>query len=89
MLAVGAFVGFESSSSLGIEARSRHWAIPRAILVTVLAAGVLCILAAYAQVLGFGSLGTLATFGYLLAYVLVSIAAAIFLARRKVLTRSR
>jgi hypothetical protein len=34
----------------------------------------------------FGYLGTLATFGYLLAYVLVSISAPIFLARRQVLT---
>ena len=41
VLAVGAFVGFESSSSLGIEARSPHRAIPRAILFTVLGAGIL------------------------------------------------
>jgi amino acid transporter len=34
----------------------------------------------------FAWIGTLATYGYLLAYVLVSIAAPIFLARRKVLT---
>ena len=60
VLAVGAFVGFESSSSLGIEARSPHRAIPRAILFTVLAAGVLYIIAAYAQVLGFGSAASLA-----------------------------
>jgi amino acid transporter len=60
VLAVGAFVGFESSSSLGIEARSPHRAIPRAILFTVLAAGALYIIAAYAQVLGFGSAASLA-----------------------------
>jgi amino acid transporter len=34
----------------------------------------------------FGYIGTLATYGYLLAYVLVSIAAPIFLARRQALT---
>src|SRR5207245_4753531 len=36
VLAVGAFVGFESSSSLGMEARAPHRAIPRAVLFTVL-----------------------------------------------------
>ena len=61
VLAVGAFVGFESSASLGIEARSPHRAIPRAILITVLAAGVLYIVSAYAQVLGFGSAASLAS----------------------------
>jgi amino acid transporter len=61
VLAVGGFVGFESSASLGIEARSPHRAIPRAILITVLAAGVLYIVAAYAQVLGFGSAASLAS----------------------------
>ncbi len=60
VLAVGAFVGFESSSSLGIEARSPHRAIPRAILFTVLGAGILYIIACYAQVLGFGSAASLA-----------------------------
>ena len=34
----------------------------------------------------FGYIGTLASYGYLLAYVLVAISAPIFLARRKVLT---
>ena len=33
VVAVSAFVGFESSSSLGIEARSPHRSIPRAILL--------------------------------------------------------
>ena len=61
MLAVGAFTGFESSSSLGIEARSPHRAIPRAVLFTVLAAGTLYIAAAYGEVLGFGSAASLAS----------------------------
>jgi len=61
VLAVGAFVGFEISSSLGIEARSPHKAIPRAVLFTVLAAGVLYIIAAYGEVLGFGSAASLAS----------------------------
>ena len=60
VLAVGAFCGFESSASLGIEARSPHRAIPRAILFTVLAAGLLYIIAAYGEVLGFGSAASLA-----------------------------
>lgn len=60
VLAVGAFVGFESSSSLGIEARRPHRAIPRAVLFTVLAAGVLYIIGAYGEVLGFGSAASLA-----------------------------
>jgi len=60
VLAVGAFVGFESSASLGIEARSPHRAIPRAVLFTVLAAGALYIVAAYGQVLGFASAASLA-----------------------------
>jgi amino acid transporter len=55
VLAVGAFVGFESSASLGIEAKNPHRAIPRAILITALVAGVLYIVSAYAQVLGFPS----------------------------------
>jgi amino acid transporter len=55
VLAVGAFVGFESSASLGIEAKNPHRAIPRAILFTALGAGVLYIVSAYAQVLGFPS----------------------------------
>jgi len=61
VLAVGAFTGFESSSSLGIEARSPHRAIPRAVLFTVLAAGMLYIAAAYGEVLGFGSAASLAS----------------------------
>ena len=61
VLAVGAFVGFESSASLGIEARAPHRAIPRAVLGTVLAAGVLYIVSAYGEVLGFGSAASLAT----------------------------
>ncbi len=60
VFAVGAFVGFESSSSLGIEARNPHRAIPRAVLLTVLAAGVLYIIAAYGEVLGFPSAAKLA-----------------------------
>jgi amino acid transporter len=60
VFAVGAFVGFESSSSLGIEARNPHRAIPRAVLFTVLAAGVLYIVAAYGEVLGFPSAAKLA-----------------------------
>lgn len=60
VLAVGAFCGFESSASLGLEARKPHRAIPRALIGTALVAGVLYIVAAYGQVLGFGSAASIA-----------------------------
>jgi amino acid transporter len=57
VLAAAAFVGFESSASLGAEARSPYRAVPRAVLGTVLGAGLLYIVAAYIQVVGFRSSG--------------------------------
>jgi len=57
VLAAAAFVGFESSASLGVEARSPYRAVPRAVLGTVLGAGLLYIVAAYIQVVGFKASG--------------------------------
>ncbi len=56
VLALTAFVGFESAATLGVEARSPLRNIPRAIVTTVLLAGGLYLLAAYAQVAGFRAL---------------------------------
>lgn len=57
VLALTAFVGFESSATLGVEARSPLKNIPRAIVGTVLVAGTLYLLAAYTQVAGFSAIG--------------------------------
>ena len=54
VLAVLGFVGFESSASLGVEARNPHRAIPRAVLGSAVLVGVLYVFAAYTSVLGFG-----------------------------------
>ena len=56
-LAVTAFVGFESSASLAVETRRPLARVPRAITSTVLAAGVLYLIAGSAQVTGFATLG--------------------------------
>ncbi|WIB77584.1 APC family permease [Curtobacterium sp. MCPF17_002] len=56
-LAVTAFVGFESASVLGVEARRPFATIPRAISWTVLVAGVLYVASAAAQQMGFAALG--------------------------------
>jgi amino acid transporter len=57
MVALTAFVGFESAATLGVEAHRPLRNIPRAIVWTVVVSGVLYILAAYAQVAGFRALG--------------------------------
>lgn len=57
VLALTAFVGFESSATLGVEARAPLKNIPRAIVWTVLVAGALYLLAAYTQVAGFAAAG--------------------------------
>lgn len=56
-LAVTAFVGFESASVLGVEARRPFQAIPRAISWTVLVAGALYVVSAAAQQMGFAAMG--------------------------------
>lgn len=56
VLALTAFVGFESAATLGVEARSPLRSIPRAIVWTVIVTGALYLLAAYAQIAGFRAL---------------------------------
>ena len=57
---VGAYAGFESAASLGLEARDAHRNVPRAILRLVIALSVIYLLSTYPEVLGFtGPHGTL------------------------------
>jgi amino acid transporter len=57
VLATFSFVGFESATALGHEAKEPLRTIPRAVLQGALGAGAFFILAAYAQVLGFRNAG--------------------------------
>ena len=57
VIALTAFVGFESASTLGVEARAPLRNVPRAIVWTVLLSGGLYVLAAVAQVAGFDAMG--------------------------------
>ncbi|MGA7158912.1 MAG: APC family permease [Acidobacteriaceae bacterium] len=53
MLAIFSFVGFESATTLGAEARNPLRTIPRAVIQSALLAGVFFILVTYGEVLGF------------------------------------
>ena len=53
VLALFSFVGFESATALGEEARNPLQSIPRAVLQSALGLGVLFVVCAYAEVLGF------------------------------------
>ncbi|AKV87140.1 amino acid transporter [Microbacterium sp. CGR1] len=57
VLAITAFVGFESSATLGVEARSPLKNIPRAIVWSVGVAGVFYLIAAYTQIAGAAAIG--------------------------------
>jgi amino acid transporter len=57
VLALFSFVGFESATALGHEAKEPLRTIPRAVLQCALGAGAFFILAAYAEVLGFRGTG--------------------------------
>lgn len=57
VIALMAFVGFESSTVLGAETRKPLRSIPRALLSTVLITGLLYLLATYAQLAGIEHLG--------------------------------
>ncbi len=57
VIAITAFVGFESAATLGVEARTPLRTVPRAISWTVILSGGLYILAALTQVAGFSVLG--------------------------------
>jgi amino acid transporter len=58
MLALFSFVGFESATTLGEEAREPLKTIPRAVVRSALLAGVFFMVCAYGEVLGFRGLGT-------------------------------
>jgi amino acid transporter len=55
VLALFSFVGFESATTLGSEARNPLQTIPRAVIQSALLAGVFFTVCAYAEVLGFHS----------------------------------
>ncbi len=57
VIAVTAFVGFESATTLGVEAASPLRNVPRAVTGTVVISGAVYVLAAITQVAGFGALG--------------------------------
>jgi len=57
VLAITAFVGFEAASTLGAEARDPHRSVPRALLLTVMGAGVLYLCAGYVEVGGYQERG--------------------------------
>jgi amino acid transporter len=53
VLAIFSFVGFESSASLGLEARNPFRAIPRAVLWSCALVGMFYVIVSYSEVLGF------------------------------------
>lgn len=55
VLAVLGFVGFESSAALGAEARDPHRAIPRAVIFSAVAVGLLYVFSAFVTVKGLGA----------------------------------
>src|SRR6201996_3720137 len=54
LFAVTLFIGFEAAASLGEEAREPHKAIPRALIGSVVLAGLFYLLVTYAGAVGFG-----------------------------------
>ncbi len=57
VLALFSFVGFESATTLGSEARNPLQTIPRAVIQSAVLAGAFFALCAYAEVLGFHAVG--------------------------------
>jgi amino acid transporter len=57
VLALFSFVGFESATTLGAEARNPLRTIPRAVIQSAVLAGAFFTVCAYAEVLGFHSVG--------------------------------
>ncbi len=57
VLALFSFVGFESATTLGSEARNPLRTIPRAVIQSAILAGVFFIVCSYAEVLGFHTVG--------------------------------
>lgn len=77
MLAIFSFVGFESATTLGAEARNPLRTIPRAVVQSALLSGVFFVLCSYGETLGFQSSTTTldhsaAPFHYLAAQAGVS-----------------
>lgn len=58
VLAIFTFVGFESATTLGVEARQPLRTIPRAVLQCAILSGLFFMLCSYAEVLGFGGLSS-------------------------------
>lgn len=58
VLAFFSFVGFESATSLGDEAKKPLRTIPRALTISALFVGVFFVILSYTEVLGFAALGT-------------------------------
>ena len=62
ILAIYSFVGYESATTLGEEARDPHISIPRSVLLSALLSGAFFMLTAYVAVMGFEGLpGSLAS----------------------------
>jgi amino acid transporter len=57
VLAIFSFVGFESATALGAEARDPLRSIPRAVLNSAILSGLFFVVCAYTEVLGFRSAG--------------------------------
>jgi len=57
VLALFSFVGFESATTLGSEARNPLKTIPRAVIQSAILAGAIFIICAYSEVLGFRTAG--------------------------------
>ncbi|MES2391577.1 MAG: APC family permease [Acidobacteriota bacterium] len=58
MLAIFSFVGFESATTLGAEARDPLRTIPRAVILSAVLVGVFFIVCAYGEVMGFRGAAT-------------------------------
>jgi len=58
VLSIFSFVGFESATTLGVEARNPLRTIPRAVLQCAILAGLFFILCSYSEVLGFHGVPT-------------------------------
>jgi amino acid transporter len=57
ILAIFSFVGYESATTLGDEAKNPHVSIPRSVLLSALISGAFFMLTSYIAVLGFDGLG--------------------------------
>ena len=54
VFAILAFIGFESATPLGEEARNPRWTVPRAVVLSALAIGLFYVFCSYALVIGTG-----------------------------------